>query len=581
MSISQTWDREVDLLIFGAGAAGMTTALTACIEGLGVLVCEKSDRVGGTTATSGGTVWVPGNLHSLKTSHPDSADKGRQYFEVEMGPDTTGLREAFLASGAEAIDYLERHTDVRFKANDPYPDYHAEKTGGAAGGRALSPLPFDGRLLGADFEKLRAPIPELMVFGGMMVARDEIKYLIRPWRSTFAFMLACRRMLGFVRDRLRYSRGTRLVLGNALVGRLFHSCKKRSIEFSFETKLLELLKDGGDVVGALVEQDGERRSIRARRGVVLATGGCGASQKWREALTGVPVPYTQVLEGSSGDGLDAGIAAGGVVDKGGINSFWWFPSSRVPYPDGSFGMYPHIRDRPKPGLIAVNKAGHRFVNEDASYHDFVNAMFRSNAQVPTLPAWLICDRSFVRNYGLGVIHPVWQRLSSFEKQGYVLSAPTLAELALKAGIDVNGLAEAVELHNRAAALGQDDAFGKGTTLLGRHNGDPQHGGKNPCLKEIRKGPFFAMAVYPAPLGSSAGLKTNAHSQVLDRSGEPVQGLYACGNDMHSVMQGHYPGPGSTLGPAIVFAYRAAMHAVKMGGDSCSRLKEHQDIDATT
>jgi hypothetical protein len=214
------WDQEVDLLVFGAGCAGMTTALVAKCEGLNVVLCEKTSQIGGITATSGGTIWVPGNKLSLKTSNPDTVEAGRTYMHSEIGPDATLKREAFLASGAQAIDYLERNTEVKLKAYDPYPDYHAELPGGAKGGRGLTPLPFDARLLGRHFKTLRAPMPELMALGGMMVPRDEIKVMIRPWRSWIAFKTATTRLLRYAADRLRYHRGTRLVLGNALVARL-------------------------------------------------------------------------------------------------------------------------------------------------------------------------------------------------------------------------------------------------------------------------------------------------------------------------------------------------------------------------
>lgn len=560
-AISDKWDREVDMLVFGAGMGGMASALVARCEGLDVLVYEKTNYVGGTTATSGGATWVPGNSQSKRTDFPDDIEAGRTYLQAEMGDDITGLREAYLTTGATALDYFEKNTEVKYKASAPYPDYHAEQPGGAAGGRSLSPIPFDGRLLGKDFEKLRPPIPEFMVLGGMMVARNEIEYLIRPWRSLTAFSIAAKRLGRYALDRIKYSRGTHLVLGNALAGRLFYSCLKKGVQFRLNSTLVDLIVENNRVVGARVLIEGKQEKIRARRGVVLATGGAGASRKWRDALAGQPIPHTQVLEGSTGDGLDAGIALGGVVDKAGLGSFWWFPSSQVTYPDGRVAMFPHLRDRPKPGLIAINGSGRRFVNEANSYHDFVSAMFKSNQTTPTIPAWLICDRSFVRNYGLGVIHPVWQNLSHFIKMGYVISAPTIRELAEKIGVDPKAVAEEIESHNQAAITGLDTAFGKGEKAFNRHNGDKHHPGPNPCLKAIEDAPFFAVPVYPAPLGVSAGLRTTIDAQVLNASGVPIEGLYACGNDMRSPLQGHYPGPGSTLGPGIIFAYRAAMHAV--------------------
>lgn len=554
------WDKEVDLLVIGAGAAGMTAALVGKCEGLEVLICEKTALVGGTSATSGGTAWVPGNSLGTKTNYSDEIEAARTYLAGEIGPDATGLREAFLDTGANAVDYLQRHTEVKFKAYDPYPDYHAEQPGGALGGRGLGPLPFEARVLGKDFAKLRPPKPEFMVFGGMMVGRDEINYLIRPWRSFFAFQLATRRMLAYLRDRLRYDRGTRLVLGNALMGRLFYSCRQKDVPIDLNTRLVELVVRGGRVEGAIVETDGVRRAIGARRGVVLATGGCAGSRKWRDKLTNREIPYTNAFDDASGDGLEAGLAVGAKLSTAPGNPFWWIPSSQVRWPDGRVAIFPHIRDRPKPGLIAVNGHGRRFVNEADSYQDFGCAMLDSDPLEKAIPAWLVCDRSFVRDYGLGVIHPVWQQVGYFEKIGYVVSAPTIAELARKIGLDGQAVGEAVSQHNQAALTGVDEAFGKGSKAINRRDGDPEHPGPNMCLGPIEKPPFYAVPVYPAPIGSSTGLRTNADGQVLDEHAVPIGGLYACGNDMSSVMQGTYPGPGATLGPAIVFAFRVAMHA---------------------
>lgn len=560
------WDYETDLLIAGAGMAGMSAALVAKCEGLQVLVCEKTNQVGGTTSTAGGTTWIPGNSLADRTSNPDNLDTARLYLDGEIGPDTSGLREAFLTTGREVIEYFDRNTEVKYKANDPYPDYHSHQPGGAAGARGLSPLPFDGRLLGKDFETVRPPIPELMAFGGMMVSRDEIKYLIRPWRSVRAFTLATSRMLRYLTDRLKFSRGTRLVLGNALAARLLYSCRQKQIEIRLNTKLIELVRNGDRVEGAVFEQLGSRFAVRARQGVILATGGVGANREWRDRLTGKAIPDTLALSCASGDGVEQGLSAGGEVVPGEASSFWWAPASRIKWPDGRVVNYPHIRDRAKPGLIAVNGEGRRFVNEANSYHDVVQAMMRLSDTGKTIPTWLICDRAFVHNYGLGAIPPVWQRLSYWEKIGYVTTAPTIAELARKIGVDENALQEEIALHNRDALTGVDTAFGKGSTPFNRHNGDMEHR-TNPCLKPIETGPFCAVAVYPAPLGAAAGLRTDADCRVLDLEGKVIEGLYACGNDMHSVMEGNYPGPGSTLGPAIVFAYRAAMHVARRHGQA--------------
>jgi len=556
------WDREVDVLVFGSGAGGMTAALVAANEGLSALLCEKTSQLGGTTSTSGGATWIPGTTQAKRAGSDDSIEAGRRYLDVEVGDyGPKPLRETYLQSGPEAIDYLERNTEVKFRAQNPYPDYHAEQPGGAKGGRTLTPLMFDGKLLGKDFDLLRAPRPEFMVLGGMMVGRDEIKHLIRPWQSWTALKLSTRIVGRYLLDRLSWSRGTRLLLGSALCGRLLYSLRQKGAEIVVDAPLVDLIQGpNGGVEGALVNVAGAPKRIRARRGVVLATGGCAASAKWHRALApDAKIETFLAFEGDSGDGLDAATKIGASVDRNHLSPFFWMPASTMRWSDGRIATVPHIRDRPKPGLIAVNAAGRRFVNEGNSYQDFVTAMYRTNASEPTIPAWLICDRRFLHEYGIGVVHPVWQRPSYFEKQGYLVSAPTLRALAAKIGIDAEGLEQSVAANNQFAQTGVDTAFGKGSLALNRHNGDPAHQ-PNPCLGPIEKAPFFALAVRPAPIGSSAGLATDGDAQVLDASGAPIGGLYACGNDMSSIMGGTYPGPGITLGPAIVFAYRAAMHA---------------------
>ncbi|UUZ76939.1 FAD-binding protein [Polaromonas sp. P1(28)-13] len=356
-------------------------------------------------------------------------------------------------------------------------------------------------------------------------------------------------------DRLSHSRGTRLVLGNALIARLVFSLRQAGVDIRMKSGLVDLVKNGTQVVGATVESNGQRQNIRAWRGVVLATGGCAASGAWRTELCGRPVPHTLTFEGCTGEGLQIGMKAGAHLDKNNGGPFFWMPASVMHWPGGRVAVFPHIRDRPKPGVIAVKGDGRRFVNEGNSYHDFVSAMFKANIDV----AHLVCDRNFIKDYGLGVIHPRRKSIARFIRSGYLIEADTLAELAARIGVDPVQLAETVNIHNRDALTGVDTQFGKGSTALNRYNGDGANK-PNPCLRPIETGPFYALAVHPAPIGSSTGLSTDVHGQVLDESQCVINGLYACGNDMSSIMRGHYPGPGITLGPALVFAYRLACHA---------------------
>src|SRR5438105_1055917 len=396
------WDREVDVLVFGAGMGGMTAALVASLEGLDVLLCETTDQVGGTTSTSAGTVWIPGSSQAMRDGVPDSIDDARRFLEAEIGPRAQAVREAYLAAGPPALDYLEARTEVKFRAPPRHPDYHSNQPGRALAGRALAPLPFDGRLLGKDFSRVRPPIAPFMVLGGMMVGKDDIPVLLKPFASPRAFIAAAKLVLRHAADRLRFSRGTRLVMGNALVARLFYSLKNRDVPIAFDAKLVALVRGKERVDGAVVDIGDKRQTIRARRGVVLATGGFAPNEKLRaEFMREVPVAHSNAFAGASGDGFSAARAIGAVVDNRHTSPAFWFPSSL--HKDT---VYPHILlDRAKPGLIAVNKGGRRFVNESDSYHDFVEAMLRTNATAPSIPAWLICDRSFIRDYGIGLVHP--------------------------------------------------------------------------------------------------------------------------------------------------------------------------------
>ena len=553
---------EVDLLVAGAGPAGMTAALIASLEGLSVLLCEKSEQVGGTGATAAGTLWIPGNHQSKAAGFDDSAEAAARYLDALIPGDARrDVRAAFLQTGPQAIDYLEARTDVQFVPCGKHPDYRGNLPGAGVFGRAIVPKPFDGRLLGADFARVRAPIPEYLLLGGMMVGKDDIPPLIGRFRSAKNFLYSARLVLRYLADRLRYARGTRLMMGNALVARLFYSLKKCDVPVLFGAALTELIGDARGITGARLRQGGRDIVVTARRGVVLATGGFGHNTAFRQKFMPQPTPtHSLACTTNRGDGVALGLKLGARVAPENGRGGLWTPVSITRRRDGSEGLYPHLSlDRPKPGLLAVNSTGRRFVNEACSYHDFVEAMFERHKVEPSIPAWLICDGTFIEKYGLGDIHPGTRDVGPYERNGYIVSGATLDALAQKIGVPAAALAETVARHNRFADSGVDLDFGKGETELNRFNGDTRHG-PNPCIGVLSAPPFHAIAVWPAEIAVSTGLATDADARVLDAEGRPIAGLYACGNDMASVMGGAYPGPGTTLGPATVFAYRAVLHA---------------------
>jgi len=557
---------ETDVVILGAGAGGMAAACVASVQGLETLLLEKTRYVGGTTAISGGMVWAPNC--DFDQACGDSRAKSESYLLATVPTDRgRDLRDAFLDAAPAAIAYLECHTAVQLKPVPVYPDYYPDAEGATTSGRVLEPVPFDGRELGTAFATLRSPLPEFTLFGGMMVARADIPHFRNMFRSFRSAARVARLVSAYLVQRLRHRRGTDLVLGNALVARLLKSLLDQSVPVRLGVDVVRLeMRDGRAAGVVVVEENGSERLIRARRAVILATGGFSHDGARRKSLFPLGAEQlTATAEGGTGDGLSLGTGAGGRMDIGEFGPAYWVPASQYRRADGRHVVFPHtVTDRGKPGLIAVTSQGRRFTNEAVSYHEFVRAMLRRNDAGHAVPAHLICDRRFLWKYGLGAIHPMTGLLKSYKAAGYLTEAVSLGELSRSLGIDAEALTETVERHNRDARTGVDTEFGRGGNVYQRHFGD-QDVRPNPCLAPIETPPFYSVSVYPADLGTACGLATNAHAQVLDGSGTPVPGLYACGNDMMSIMQGAYPGPGITIGPALTFGYLAAIHAAA-GGD---------------
>ena len=541
-----------DLIVVGSGAAGLATALVASLHGLDVIVCEKAERIGGTTAISGGTCWVPGNHLADPSRTGGDIDAARTYLEAEIGPDDgTGRRKAFLNKARDAFRYLAEKSDVQFNLPKHYPDYHPGQPGASEGGRAIQPLPFDGRLLGEDFPRLGDPLFGLTILGGMMFSRPEGMRLARPFASWASFRFASGLLLRHLRDRLRHRRGTRLLLGNALVGRFVLSLRKLGVPIFTGAAMTELVMRDGRAAGIRIGG----REVLARKGVVLATGGFTSSAEWRKRLLPGEVHHALSAPGATGDGLAAAMDAGATLGAGHASAAFYMPASTLKRKDTA-RLFPHvIVDRARPGVIAVDGAGRRFVNEGNSYHDFVEAMLERGMDV----AYLVCDRASLRRFGLGLIRPVWQWLPHYLRSGYVVQAPTIEGLATRLGLPPQALEETVRRHNESCATGVDAEFGKGSNSLNLMYGHPS-AAPNPCLGPIERAPFFAIPVEPAAIGASTGVETDDRTRVLGGDGLPIPGLFACGNDMSSVMRGRYVGAGITLGPAITFGYLAARAA---------------------
>jgi 3-oxosteroid 1-dehydrogenase len=568
-NLPQCWDVETDFLIFGSGVAGFSAAIFARKKNLDVVVCEKEPVVGGTSATSGGFAWVPNTKKAKAAGAEDSVENARNYLKHELGNHyRADLVEAFLEAGPKAMEEIENGTEVVFDYVR-WPDYHASQVSGVKEGRTLEARRFDGRKLGRDdFELVRPPIRRLMLLGGMSIDKRKVDDFLNPIRSLAGFGRVVATFARFAADRLRYSRGTDIGAGNAMIARMLLTLRSQNAKIWVNTPLVDLIREGNTVVGATVRRNGRAIRIRARRGVMLATGGFPHNADMRRELgPNHPHDHSVGWHANIGDGIKAGERAGGVIDLNVVGPGLWQPSSLLRHSDGTTEtiLYGYL-DRGKPGVIAVDAKGQRFVNESNSYHDIGEAMFRNGVGSGNR-FYFICDSAFVWKRGLGLIRPFRPSLKPYVKTGYIAAGNTIEELARKIDVDPVGLTESVRLNNEYARTGIDPEFGRGenpfnSVLLGDPAFKP-----NPNLGPIAKPPFVALRMYPSTLGTSIGLKINGEAQVLDAEDKPIPGLFASGQDISPVMRGYYPGGGINIGPAIVFSYIAVRHATEAQADA--------------
>ncbi|MFK0091833.1 FAD-dependent oxidoreductase [Pseudomonas sp. NPDC090592] len=567
--------RSCDVLVIGAGAGGLATAITAKKHGLDVIVIEKDDCFGGTTAFSGGVLWVPGNRHGAN----DSPEAAVTYLRNEAGAcyDAKGV-EAFLRFGPQMVDFFERETAVRFVPT-LYPDYHPQQAGGVDVGRSILAAPYDIRGLGPDMARLRPPLKTITFIGMMFNSSNaDLKHFFNVTRSLTSFVYVANRLLTHLKELALYRRGTQVTSGNALAARLVRSALDLGIPILTGTPARQLLREGGRVVGALAGQADSELRIQARRAVVLACGGFSHDlQRVRQAYPHVRrggEHFSPVPAGNTGDGARMAEALGAKVDICLQAPAAWMPVSKVPVGGGRHIAFPHLLDRYKPGVIGVLRSGRRFTNESNSYHDVGAALIEACAGQVETAMWLVCDRRTLAKYGLGFAKPAPMPMGPLLRNGYLLKGKTLAELAGKAGIDAQGLEQTVREYNLGAEQGEDRQYGRGTTSFNRYLADPQQR-PNPCVAAVGEGPYFAVKVIMGDLGTFDGLRTSVVGEVLAADGQPIEGLYAVGNDRASIMGGNYPGAGITLGPIMTFGYITGCHlaGVELGLAAAGNARE--------
>ena len=542
-----TWDHEVDFLVVGSGGGGMTAALTARDASLSTLIVEKGKKYGGSTAISGGGIWIPNNPTLRRKGHDDSRESIRRYLDLLTQDRVPAARlDAYVDQGPAMMTLLDRSRWWRLVWTKGYADYHPEYDGGRPEGRSVEPLPFDTRKLGED-EKYQRPNSMAGPLGLWVTAKDyhDLAMVKRTWRGRWASVVAAWRVSSNVLRRRHMATG-----GRALVARLRMMLKDAGIPLWLRTPMLTLVVEDGRVAGATVERDGKPTRIRARFGVLLATGGFEHDAMMRAAHLpeGARDDHSLGARENIGDGIRAGLALGAALDL--MDDAWWMPS--VEHPAGA--TIPLVSERAIPGQVIVAADGTRFTNEASPYVNFVHDQIAGKHTT----AWFVMDARARKRYPFAQILPGQPFPRPFYDAGIVHRAPTLVDLAHAIGVPAQNLVATVERFNSFAAEGVDADFGRGESAYDRYYGDPTL--PNPNLDRIDKTPFYAVRIQVGDLGTKGGLVSDEHARVLREDGSVIDGLYVTGNSAASVMGNEYAGPGATIGPSMVFGYVAARHA---------------------
>ena len=559
------WNYEFDVVVVGSGNGALTAALCSHDGGAKTLVIEKSSQFGGTSATSGGGVWIPNNRYAKAENVDDSDQDARNYIN-SVSPEgmiKDELIETYISEGPRMIDYLHENSQVKYRNLAHYPDYFPDNIGGKEGNRSIEPEPIFGTELGDDLGKLREQHPQTAFTMGpinMNFTQVEGQLLLGAlpgWKTQFA-KLFTKYILDFAM-RLKWGwKDRRLTMGNAGIARLILSLKDRKVDLWTLTAMTDLVDENGKVIGIKAIKDGSSINIKANKGVILAAGGFERDQDLRDKYLPKPsnAEWSAANIHNTGDALKAALKLG--ADTHQMDTGWWSTTMKVP---GQEKGWLSMVDKSMPGNYTVNKNGERFSNESQNYVSFVNDMFaKFDEGNPCAPCYMIFDSNFRKNRPCGpLLQGSMQPDSAVPKEwwtpSFLSKGETLEELAEIVGIDPDGLRATQAKVNGYAVTGKDLELQRGDSAYDRYYGDPSVT-PNPCLAPLKEGPFYCMVLYPGEMGTAGGLVIDTHARVLKQDGQPIAGLYACGNVTTALLP-TYPGPGSTLGPAMTFGYLAA------------------------
>ena len=564
--MSEQFDEIFDVLVIGSGCGGLTAALTADISNPAkVLVIEKSHLIGGTSATSGGVIWIPDNHLGKEKGAQDSISEAKDYLKATIPADEFNepLIDAYLDQGPKMVKFMQDHTDARYTSLEHYPDYFQDAPGVKLGNRALEPLPVSADVLGDDVDNLHPSGPQTIVFGRYGVNFEESHAFTT--QSPGWFRLFAKIFLTYWLDfswRIKRKRSRRLAFGAASVTRLFASIKKRNIPIWRSAELKEFILRDNKVIGAVIQKDGRLIKVQARRGVIVASGGFGQNQEMREKYLPKPTNSDWGCEPktNTGDPIKAAEAIGAQLKF--MDKAWWVTTVKAPNEE-----FPRLSEVEKslPGNYTVNKSGKRFANESQNYLTFMlEVLDKEKKGESCAPMYMIFDANHRKNYPVGplmpgkffpdklvkIIHTDWFG------SDFLTTANTIEELAIQTGIDSEALQSTVKRVNNFSATGKDLDFQRGDNERDRFSGDPSL--LNPCLGPIDKAPFYAMRIDPGEFATCGGMAINEYGQVLNNDNQAIAGLYATGNCTPALLT-TYPGPGATIGPAMTFGFIAGKH----------------------